>query len=123
MSDVPIPVPADWSTAFDVADVTLTPLPLERAQIVSGAPVTSYAVLDTSSDGRVERGVWEHTPGVTTDVEVNELFVVVSGHATVEVEGGHTLELHPGVVGLLREGAKTTWTVHETLRKVFQTTT
>ena len=130
MSDAssPLPVPAESSAAFDVASVELTPLPLDPAQVVSGAPTTAYAVLDVSADGRVERGIWEHTPGVSTDVEADELFVVVSGRATVEVNGGsaaaggETLELRPGVVGILRAGAKTTWTVHETLRKVWQTT-
>ncbi|MBJ7472943.1 MAG: cupin domain-containing protein, partial [Solirubrobacteraceae bacterium] len=123
-----VPLGPHESAVFDVAGAVLTPLPLDPAQVVSGAPTTAYAVLDVSADGRVERGIWEHTPGVTTDVEADELFVVVSGRATVEVDGGvgvpggSTLELRPGVVGILRAGAKTTWTVHETLRKVWQTT-
>lgn len=125
---IELPVPADRSAALDVSALPLEPLPLDPAQIVSGSPTTAYAVLDVSADGRVERGVWEHTPGVSTDVEADELFVVVSGRATVEVDGGasapggETLDLRPGVVGILRAGAQTTWTVHETLRKVWQTT-
>jgi hypothetical protein len=67
-------------------------------------------------------GVWQITEGVVTDVEADELFVVVSGRATVEVEGGPTLELEPGVVGMLHAGDRTVWRVHETLRKVFQVT-
>ena len=47
------------------------------------------------------------------------MFVVVSGRATIEVEGGPTLEVTPGSVGFLRAGDRTAWTVHETLRKVF----
>lgn len=117
-----VPVPPTVSAALVVADVVLEPLPLDPAQVVSGTPEISYATLDVSADGRVERGIWQHTPGVTTDVEADELFVVLSGRATVEVEGGAPLELAPGVVGILRAGAKTTWTVHETLRKVWQTT-
>lgn len=134
MSDAPepgsveLPVAPGLSAALDVSAVPLEPLPLDPAQIVSGFPTTAYAVLDASADGRVERGIWEHTPGVSTDVEADELFIVLSGRATVEVDGGagapggQTLELHPGVVGILRAGATTTWTVHETLRKVWQTT-
>lgn len=121
-AESPLPVPADWSAAFDVMSVELTPLPLDPAQVVSGTPTTAYAVLDVSPDGRVERGIWEHTPGISTDVEADELFVVISGRARVEVEGGEPLHLSPGTVGILRAGAKTTWTVHETIRKVFQTT-
>ena len=41
------------------------------------------------------------------------------GRATVEVAEGPTLELGPGDVGLLPAGARTTWTVHETLRKIY----
>jgi uncharacterized protein len=44
---------------------------------------------------------------------------VLSGRATVEVAGGPTLELAAGSVGFLDEGARTTWTVQETLRKVY----
>jgi uncharacterized cupin superfamily protein len=69
----------------------------------------------------VERGVWEHTPGVSRDVEADELFVVLSGRATVEFDEGGVLELGPGDVGVVPAGAHTTWHVHETLRKVFQT--
>lgn len=62
------------------------------------------------------------TPGVVTDVEADELFVVLSGRATIEVEGGPTLVVGPGDVAVLPEGAVTRWTVHETLRKVYQIT-
>lgn len=97
-----------------VADVQLDPDPLDPAQIVSGTPVTSVAELDEG------RGIWEITPGVVTDVERDEIFVVLSGRASIAVEGGETVEVGPGDVCLLPEGAKTTWTVHETLRKVYQ---
>ena len=79
-------------------------------------------MLATSPDGRVVRGVWQITPGVIKDVEADELFVVISGRATVEVEGGERLELEPGVVGVLRSGDRAVWRIHETLRKVFQIT-
>ncbi|MEU7898999.1 cupin domain-containing protein [Nonomuraea sp. NPDC049152] len=97
-----------------VADVQLDPDPLDPAQIVSGTPATSVAELDEG------RGIWEITPGVVTDVERDEIFVVLSGRASIAVEGGETVEVGPGDVCLLPEGAKTTWTVHETLRKVYQ---
>lgn len=86
-------------------------------------PPTREHVLDVSPDGRVIRGIWEIGPGVTEDVEEDELFVVLSGRATVELESGETLELKPGSVGVLRRGQHARWTVHETLRKVFQITT
>jgi uncharacterized protein len=103
-----------------VADVELFVDPLAPEQIVAGTPEVRSLVLHT--DDRVERGVWEITPGVVTDEEADELFVVVSGRATVEVEGGPTLEVGAGDAVVLRAGWRTRWTVHETLRKVYQVT-
>jgi len=59
---------------------------------------------------------------VVTDVEVDEVFVVLSGRATIEFEEGRILEVGPGDVAVPPEGAATRWTVHETLRKVYQIT-
>jgi len=98
----------------------LDPWPLERWQIVAGAPQVFGTVLDESPDGSVQRGVWEHTPGASRDVEVDEMFIIVSGRATIDIEGGSVLEVGPGDVGVLRAGDRTVWRVHETLRKVYQ---
>ena len=113
--------------ALAVADAVLTPDELDPGQIVSGEPRVSSAVLHESPaaepGGRVvERGVWQITPGVVTDVEADEVFVVLSGRATIEFQDGPTLEVGPGDVAVLPEGAATRWTVHETLRKVYQVT-
>ncbi|EYT82730.1 dioxygenase [Streptomyces sp. Tu 6176] len=102
-----------------VPDSELVPEPLDPAQIVSGSPEVTGKVLWESADGRQARGIWQITPGVVTDTEADELFFVVSGSATIEVEGGPTLRVGPGDVAVLREGDLTTWTVHETLRKVY----
>ena len=108
--------------AVSAAELVLEPTQLDPGQIVSGTPETAEVVLWESADGRITRGVWEITPGVVTDVELDELFVVISGSATIEIEGRETVEAGPGDVVILGEGAKTTWTVHETLRKVYQVT-
>lgn len=96
--------------------------PLDPSTVLAGEPTVREALLWTSEDGTVLRGVWEITEGVVTDVEQDELFVVVSGRATIEVDGGPTMEVGPGDLGVLAKGARTTWTVHEPLRKVFQIT-
>ncbi|MFD0431878.1 cupin domain-containing protein [Streptomyces zhihengii] len=70
-----------------------------------------------------DQGVWQITPGVVTDTEADELFVVLSGSATIEVEGGTAFTVGPGDMAVLRAGDRTTWTVHETLRKVYAITT
>jgi uncharacterized protein len=97
--------------------------PLDPSQIVAGDPVVSHRLLDTSDDGRVQRGVWEITPGVVTDVEADEMFVVLTGRATIELlDSDVTLQVNPGDMVVLQEGERTRWTVHETLRKAYQIT-
>ena len=79
---------AEGSFVNRVAELELEPAPLDPATILEGTPEVSELVLATSPDGRVGRGVWQITPGVIKDVEADELFVVISGRATVKVEGG-----------------------------------
>jgi len=95
----------------------LDPDPLDPSQVVSGNPqVSSYELLDTDT---LAVGIWQHTAGVSTDVEADEIFVVLSGRATIEVAGGPTLEVGPGDVGVLEAGAETVWTIHDDLRKIY----
>ena len=111
--------PAEGTFSVKPATLELEPSDLDPSQVVEGDPRVADRVVWSSPDGRRLRGVWEHTPGVSTDVEVDELFVVIAGRATIEVDGGPTLEVGPGDLGVLQAGARTTWRVHETLRKVF----
>ncbi len=95
----------------------LTSDPLDPSQVVSGNPqVSTYELLDSEA---IAVGIWQHTAGVSTDVEVVEIFVVLGGRATIEVAGGPTLQVGPGDVGVLEAGAETTWTIHEDLRKIY----
>ena len=103
--------------ASQLADSELDDAPLDPAQVVDGTPEVRVLELHDADDLGI--GVWQHGAGVSTDVEADEVFVVLSGRATVAVDGGPTLELCPGDVGLLPAGARTTWTVHETLRKIY----
>ena len=93
------------------------PLPDER--VLAGAPAVAERALWTSPDRTVECGVWEITAGVSTDVEASEVFLVLCGRAVVEIQGGPTLELAPGVAGTFVGGERTVWHVHETLRKLY----
>ncbi|MEV4247702.1 cupin domain-containing protein [Streptosporangium canum] len=127
MPDILVPETADLARmvtaagifAVPTGDVRLSPDELDPAQILAGSPQVSSAELWSSPDGSQSRGIWEITPGTVIDVESDEIFVVLSGRATVEVDGGATVELAPGSVCLLAEGTRTTWIVHETLRKVY----
>ncbi|MFJ9519182.1 cupin domain-containing protein [Kitasatospora sp. NPDC101801] len=107
------------SFALNIPDAELEPDPLDPAQIVSGSPEVSGKVVWESPDGRRIRGIWQITPGVVTDTEADEIFVVISGRATIAFENGSVLEVGPGDLAVLAEGDRTTWTVHETLRKAY----
>lgn len=102
-----------------VADAALEPDELDPTTVLAGDPAMASRALWTAKGGTVEHGIWELTPGTVTDVEADELFVVLSGSATIAFEDGPVLEVGAGDVVKLPEGARTVWTVHETLRKVY----
>ena len=113
---------SDPTFAMHVVDVPLEPGELAPASILAGSPEVTETVLWESPDGRIVRGIWRITQGTVTDTEQDELFVVIEGRATIEVADGPTIDVGPGDVCILERGARTTWTVHEPLRKVFQIT-
>jgi uncharacterized cupin superfamily protein len=127
MSTSFFPVPG---TTINASSLLLEHEPVPAAQLLRGAPTAATAVLGamdgtagTGGEG-LELGVWEMTPGTMSDVEADEVFIVLSGAATVEIDafGGQparTLEPVPGDVVQLREGMHTVWTVTETFRKIY----
>ena len=108
------------NSAARAAGLILEQEPVAGDQRVDGDPRTGAAVL-TVFHG-VEVGVWEMTPGVATDVEVDEVFIVLAGSATIEfADDSPALAVGPGDVVRLAAGAETRWTVTETLRKIYLT--
>ena len=68
-----------------------------------------------------ELGVWQLSEGEMHDTEAEEVFVVVSGEATIEfLEPAHpAIRVHAGSIVRLEAGMRTKWTVHSpALRKV-----
>ena len=106
---------------IDASDVGGAFEPVPADQVVSGAPATRFTELDEASGRPI--GVWEHSAGVSTDVEADEVFVVLAGDATLAFDGPAlpAVELRPGSIVRLETGTRTTWTVRETLRKVYIT--
>lgn len=103
---------------LDAAELPLSHRPLPAEQTLAGAPHVASAQIGQIGTRAI--GVWELTPSTSTDVEVDEFFIVLSGRATVEFADGRTpLELRPGVLGRLEAGTATRWIVSETLRKVY----
>jgi uncharacterized cupin superfamily protein len=108
------------NSAVAAAALTLEHAQVPIARSVAGAPTTAAAAIDEFAG--MEIGVWEMSPGIMTDVESDEVFVVLSGSATVEfANDSPTLHIGAGDVVRLAGGAETVWTVTETLRKVYVT--
>lgn len=82
---------------------------------------TSSRIIDTpvASDGDSELGLWQIDPGEVTDVEVDEVFLVLAGSGTVSFSDGSAISLGPGVMVRLHKGDRTTWVIQETLRKLY----
>jgi uncharacterized cupin superfamily protein len=97
-------------------DIPLEPVSLE--DVLDGEPSTGAVVLGEFA-GR-EFGVWEMTPGSMSDVENDEFFVVVAGAGSVEfLDDEVVVQLVPGSLLTLAAGARTIWSVTQTLRKVW----
>lgn len=107
----------NW-TKESAAKRQLTLEDVPPAQRIAGSPRTGTESL--GDFGGVRLGVWEMTPGTMRDVEIDEIFVVLHGAATVTFEDGTaTMYLKPGDIARLHTGQRTVWTVTETLRKVY----
>lgn len=108
---------------LSAANVQLFHESLHAEDVVDGSPTA--AIHELEDLGGCGVGIWEMTPGTATDVEAEEVFVVLSGQATIDfldAENGETLttlRIGPGDVVRLRAGQKTRWTVTQTLRKVY----
>jgi len=106
----------NYAILATAAELAYQPVPAEK--ILQGPATVGVAELATLGD--VAIGVWEMSPSVTTDIEVDECFVVLAGEATVAFnDGTPPLALQPGSVGFLKAGTATTWTVRNTLRKIY----
>ncbi len=109
----------DAGGAVDAAALEVEFEPLPADQVRAGAPATRYIEVDVADERTV--GVWEHTPGASTDVEADEVFVVLAGAGILRFEEPSLpdVTLRPGVIVRLTEGMRTEWTITETLRKVY----
>jgi uncharacterized protein len=86
-------------------------------EVIEGFPTAGYTAL-AELGPNVEVGIWEITKGGAKDVEGDEVFFVLAGHATL-VFDDETLDLRPGTLVRLRAGEHTEWRVHEPLRKLY----
>ena len=107
--------------AADQVDLEDKPLGPPSAEPLTGDIMTRSYVPFTSADGKVLCGAWECEPGASRweFLERGEFIHVLSGRMTVTADDGEPVELTPGSSAVFPIGWTGTWTVHETLRKVF----
>ena len=111
----PVPSPTGRVLTDDAIGVALTHHAAEH--VLAGSPTTATTVL--GSLGGLDVGIWEISEGSVRDIEVDEIFVVLSGSGRVDVDDGERIELRPGVTVRLRAGDRTVWTITERLRKLW----
>ncbi|QIK62950.1 cupin domain-containing protein [Leucobacter viscericola] len=96
-------------------------VPLESVapeETVSGSPRQGFVEL--GAIGSCETGIWELRSGTVVDTEVDEIFVVLSGGASIEfLDEDRSVEVGPGDVMRLVAGSRTRWTVEDHIRKVY----
>jgi uncharacterized cupin superfamily protein len=102
-----------------VIGAELAPAPIPDADIISGTPESSMAILWRSDDLTLYNGIWECTPGVFTLTHPGETICCVEGRATITPEDGEPVTIGPGDVAFIPEGTVAHWEVHETVRKAF----
>jgi uncharacterized cupin superfamily protein len=96
-------------------DALATDVPLE----VTPDDATATGLTSLVEFGGLEAGIWVHAAGRSTGDFGDEVFVVLSGRGHVTDQHGGRIDLAPGVVGVLRAGDITEWTVTEPIRKVW----
>ena len=105
------------NSGVEHAGTVRDPIPLTPTHDDPSAPVAGWIQVGSVEGAAV--GIWEHSIGTSGDVEEDEVFIVLSGRATVTPQGGEPVEFGPGDIGRLAEGTRSTWVVHETLRKIW----
>lgn len=104
-------------SGFDATSIDPEWVDLPDDKALSAGVRTGIA--EVLADAGLEVGVWRHDAGRSTDSFDDEVFVVLEGRGSVTDAEGNTLELRPGVVGVLHSHDVTTWEITEPLRKVW----
>lgn len=88
--------------------------------IVAGAPVTRFAVHDTSGDGRLSTGVWHAGIGAWRVAYTEwEFCHVIAGHARLHEDGADPVEIGPGDSFTVQPGFAGVWEMIVPMTKHF----
>ena len=108
------------ATVQGAMQVPLDPWPIPADQIKAGRPEARGMVIARSPDRRAITGVWECTPGTFDWTYTwDETISVVAGRVTITDRSGASVDFQAGDVAHFPLGLEATWTVHETVRKVY----
>jgi uncharacterized cupin superfamily protein len=97
------------------------PLGPPSAEPLSGEILVRSRVDFTNDERTVISGIWESDPGTSRweFLTRGEIIHVISGRMTVRRDGEEPAEVTAGTTAYFPIGWRGTWTVHETLRKVY----
>lgn len=95
------------------------PDPIDPEQVIEGDPEAFDLPMAETETGSEVAGFWMCTPGTFSDTEEEESFLVLRGHAEVELADGTRLALGPGDTHSFRAGEKTIWKVTQPLVKSY----
>ncbi|MGX6604580.1 cupin domain-containing protein [Micromonosporaceae bacterium Da 78-11] len=110
----------DLVEVFRLADVVVEHGPAAADDVVAGSPTTGATTVTTlGGPGGIEVGVWEMSAGSVRDVEVDEVFLVLAGRATIAVDGAAPITVTTGDLVRLTAGTATVWQVTEPIRKLY----
>jgi uncharacterized cupin superfamily protein len=107
--------------AAELTDLVAQPLGPPSAEPITGDIMTRSFVPFTSDDGKILCGTWECAVGASRweFLDRGEFIHVLNGRMIVQADGGDPVELTAGTSAVFPLGWCGTWTVTETLRKVF----
>lgn len=118
MTGTLLPLPAHLVTK--ASEEILDYEPVEAEKVLEGSPRTGF--LELGKWQGLEVGIWEMTPGAMRDIEVEEIFIVISGEGVLTrcIDGELvTVGLGPGVMCHLEEGEDNRWDIRVALRKIY----
>jgi uncharacterized cupin superfamily protein len=102
----------------DAAKVNLGERVLKTTTVTTGQTEASLRAWEGQG---TRAGIWEVTPGTFSSSRdgYTEICQIISGRATIAEADGTTFEIGPGSFVVTTAGWEGTWTVHETLRKMW----
>ncbi|MEU1300181.1 cupin domain-containing protein [Streptomyces shenzhenensis] len=109
------------NTPSTATGLEVKPLGPPSAEPLSGEILVRSRVDFTNEERTVVSGIWESDPGSSRweFLTRGEIIHVISGHMTVQRDGEDPVEVTAGTTAYFPIGWCGTWTVHETLRKVY----